>query len=142
PLKKSRLQSTDGAAELSQAHAEMLPPSEPSDVAMSYLMIMHDHRGKFLPKIAKELGVTPGPAYSKLSAGETVTTAAGRVVYPSEVMTETKLGTGIAVCDLPDSSYIEDFLAKPEWKNADELQKRISCFFWILGKEVHEDPRL
>jgi len=42
--------------------------------------------GLFHPEIAVELGVVPGPDFGLLQRGETVTTPAGRVVRPEEVM--------------------------------------------------------
>ncbi|KAI5805114.1 beta-lactamase-like protein [Geopyxis carbonaria] len=119
-----------------------LPSSRPSPVAMSYVLRIHDHRGKFHPEKAIALGVEPGPDFRKLTDGHPVTTKAGTVVQPEQCMDETRKGTGIAVCELPDESYVAPFLAHKEWEATEEVQQRIGAFFWILGPGVHEDPRL
>lgn len=122
---------------------DKLPRGKPSSVAMSYIMMMHDHRGKFLPQKAKELGVTPGPNFAKLTRGESVTTKNGKVVTPEEVMEPSNIGTGIAVIDLPDASYLTEFLAHRQWQDLEEKQRRLGAFFWIFGDgEMHKDPRL
>lgn len=119
-----------------------LPRSEPSPIAISYIFTLHSQRGKFLPKKAIALGIKPGPDFSKLVAGETLTAADGTEVRPEDVMEPTRPGTGIAVCDLPDATYINDFLVQEEWKDVDRIKTEIGCFFWILGKGVTADERL
>ncbi|GAA5921129.1 hypothetical protein JCM1841_002430 [Sporobolomyces salmonicolor] len=51
-----------------------LPPLSPgfTPTALSYLVVGPKLRGRFLPEKAKELGVKPGPAFSRLIAGERV----------------------------------------------------------------------
>ncbi|KAF8248613.1 hypothetical protein K440DRAFT_624661 [Wilcoxina mikolae CBS 423.85] len=114
----------------------------PSLVALSYIMTIHDHRGKFLPKVAKELGVEPGPKFGLLSNGHPVITPSGRIVHPHEVMEPTIPGTGIAVCDLPEADYIAEFVSHPEWSDTTAVQTKIGCFFWILGFGIAHDHRL
>jgi ribonuclease Z len=98
-------------------------------------------RGKFLPNVAKELGIKPGPAFRELSLGKPVTAASGRIVQPSEVMTAARPGTGFAMCDLPDISYLANFIAQSHWVDREMVQQRTGCFFWILGPGVVSDPR-
>ncbi|PWW79384.1 hypothetical protein C7212DRAFT_288658 [Tuber magnatum] len=119
-----------------------LPRSRPTRIALSYIVTLHPQRGKFLPLKAKELGVIPGPDFSLLTEGKSITTPNGNVVQPADVMEPMKPGTGVAVCDLPDTSYIEDFLAREEWRNTEKLRTEVGCFFWILGTGVSVDERL
>jgi len=119
-----------------------LPRSRPTLIALSYIVTLHPQRGKFLPGKARELGVIPGPDFSRLTAGEAITTPNGNVVQPADVMEPTKPGTGVAVCDLPDTGYVKDFLAREEWKNTEKVRAEVGCFFWILGSGVSADKRL
>lgn len=119
-----------------------LPVSRPSKTAMSYVMRLHAHRGKFLPQLAKEAGVKPGKAFRTLTEGMPVTTAAGKVVRPEDVMEPPVPGAWVVIGDLPDASYIADFVAQRDWQDGTEAQERINVFFWLLGAGVSEDPRL
>ncbi|KAI5849226.1 beta-lactamase-like protein [Tricharina praecox] len=123
-------------------YVQSLPPSTPSAVALSYIVVLHDHRGKFLPHIAKQLGVTPGPMFGKLSNGQSVTTRDGRVVQPEEVQEPSIAGTGIAICELPTEEYVEDFVANREWSDVEAVQKKLGAFFWILGSGVAHNAQL
>ena len=53
--------------------------------AVSYLCYTPGKRGKFFPRKAKALGIKPGPLFSQLVAGESVTLDDGRTVHPHEV---------------------------------------------------------
>ncbi|KAH8149591.1 uncharacterized protein LAJ45_06221 [Morchella importuna] len=119
-----------------------LPRSKPSEISLSYLFTLRPVRGKFLPKKAISLGVKPGPDFSKICNGESIVVADGKIVRPEDVMEPTKPGTGFAVCDLPDPSYINDFLARDEWRDIERLRVEVECFFWILGKGVIKDENL
>jgi ribonuclease Z len=121
---------------------QSLPASTPSPVALSYVLKMHDHRGKFLAKKAQELGVKPGRNFGLLTRGKSVTTESGRVVHPHEVMEPTVLGTGVAICDLPDPDYVAGFVSHREWSNIEEVQKIVGAFFYILGPGVAHHPEL
>jgi ribonuclease Z len=119
-----------------------LPPSEPSNVAMSYIMITHDHRGKFLEDKAKELGVPFGRIRGLLTRGQSITLENGRTIHPHEVIEPNVVGTGIAVCDLPDESYVDGFVAHSEWKDVKTITEKIGAFFWILGSGMSNNPKL
>ncbi|KAI5817219.1 beta-lactamase-like protein [Pyronema omphalodes] len=119
-----------------------LPPSEPSNVAMSYIMITHDHRGKFLEDKAQELGVPFGKIRGSLTRGESVTLENGRTVHPHEVLEPNVSGTGIAVCDLPDASYVDGFVSHSEWKDVKTISEKVGAFFWILGSGMSNHPKL
>jgi ribonuclease Z len=118
-----------------------LPSTKPNTVALSYIIQLHEQRGKFLPSLAKKLGVKPGPDFSKLASGQSITTAEGRVVNPEDVMEPSREGTGIAICDIPSLAYLPNFLAASDWENVETVQRTIGCFFWLIAGEVISDPR-
>jgi len=62
--------------------------------------------GAFHPERAKELGVPMGPLWSKLQAGETVSTPDGRSVLPQDVLGPARSGRKF--------SYVTDSLYFPE----------------------------
>lgn len=119
-----------------------LPRSTPSPIALSYIITLHPQRGKFLPKKAIALGVQSGPNFSRLAAGETLTLPNGTIVTPDDVLEPTRPGTGFAVVDLPDASYIASFLSQPEWADIPRVAAEIGAFFYILGPGVAADPRI
>lgn len=121
---------------------QALPRSTPSSVALSYIFTLCPQRGKFLPKKAIALGVQSGPSFARLAAGETLTLSNGTIVTPGDVLEPTRPGTGFAVVDLPDASYIADFLCQPEWADVLRVATEIGAFFYILGPGVAADPRI
>jgi ribonuclease Z len=74
-----------------------------------YCLRESDRPGRFHPGRAESLGVEPGPSFGALQRGQAVTTAAGRVVRPDEVVDPRRPGRVIALlgdtCDA--SSLIE-----------------------------------
>jgi ribonuclease Z len=54
--------------------------------AISYLVVGPKVRGKFLPGVAKQLGVKPGPDFGKLTSGQPVTNAEGVIIRPEQCM--------------------------------------------------------
>lgn len=65
--------------------------------SMGYAVIEDDRPGVFDVGAAAALGVTPGPEFGVLQRGGTITTPAGRVVHPHEVMGEQRLGRRVLV---------------------------------------------
>jgi len=118
-----------------------LPDTTPNSVSLCYILRLHEQRGKFLPALAKKLGVKPGPDFSRLSRGESITTSDGKIVRPEDVMEPSREGTGIAICDLPSPAYISNFVAAAEWADIEVAQRRIGCFFWLVAGAVISDPR-
>ncbi|KAI1393621.1 uncharacterized protein F4822DRAFT_18915 [Hypoxylon trugodes] len=122
------------------AMVDKLPRTKPSNQSMCYIVKGHDRRGKFNPKEAERLGVTKRD-YGKLAAGQNAVGKDGAVITPAMVLGETVLGSGFAVVDLQDSSYIDALVNRTEWSN-EEIMKGIHVIFWILGRGVANDSRL
>ncbi|KAI1842692.1 hypothetical protein JX265_002702 [Neoarthrinium moseri] len=116
-----------------------LPWTEPSKQSMCYVVKGHDRRGKFNPKLAEKYGVAKQD-YKKLTAGQNVTVN-DIVVTPEMVLGETIPGLGFAVLDVPNTSYIEALINRPEF-SSEELMDGIVVAFWLLGPGVINDPQL
>jgi ribonuclease Z len=123
------------------AMIETLPHTTPSASSVCYIMKNYPQRGKFNPKVAKELGVVPGSDFRALTEGKSVTTPDGKVVTSEQVLAPGKEGGGFAVIELPDDSYIGPLLAREEWSSK-EVMTGIGAVIWILGPGLVEDPRL
>jgi ribonuclease Z len=123
------------------ASIESLPPTTPSNEVISYIVKNHPQRGKFNPVQAKLLGVKPGPSFRELVEGKSVTTEDGKTVIPEMVLGPGKQGSGFAVVELPDKSYIDNLINREEWSST-EVMDGVGAIIWILGKGVVEDARL
>ncbi|KAI8951706.1 beta-lactamase-like protein [Xylaria longipes] len=117
-----------------------LPRTEPSKQSMCYIVKAHDRRGKFNPMEAERLGVAKKD-YRHLTRMQSVKGKDGIVVNPEMVLGETIPGTGFAVVDLPDISYIDALVNRSEWAD-NQIMKGIHDIFWLLGNDVVNDTRL
>ncbi|KAM0128975.1 hypothetical protein ACHAO1_008753 [Botrytis cinerea] len=123
------------------ALVESLPPTKPSTSSVSYIIKNHTQRGKFNPKEAERLNVQKGADYRTLAAGRSVIATDGTTVTPEQVLGVSKEGTGVAVLEIPDASYIKGLFAREEWK-AKEVMAGVESIIWILGPGVLADPRI
>jgi len=64
--------------------------------ALAYALIEDPRPGKFYPEKAIELGVKPGPDFSRLKAGQSVKLKDGRVIKPEQVMGSSRPGRKVA----------------------------------------------
>ncbi|KAI0436550.1 beta-lactamase-like protein [Xylaria telfairii] len=117
-----------------------LPRTEPSTQSMCYIVKGHDRRGKFDPQAAERLGVAKKD-YRYLTQGEAVKGKDGIEVTPEMVLGKTVTGSGFAVIDLPDVSYIDSLVNRPEWADS-QIMQGVYVIFWILGDHVASDTRL
>jgi ribonuclease Z len=60
--------------------------------ALAYALIEDERPGEFYPEKAIELGVKPGPDFSRLKAGQSVKLRDGRVVKPEQVVGPSRPG--------------------------------------------------
>lgn len=117
------------------ALVETLPPTQPAQEAISYIIRNHRQRGKFNPQRAKELKVPSGPLWSKLSSGQNVQNDDGETIMPDMVLGESKEGGGFAVVDLPDHAYVEPLINRPEWRRP-EVMAGVGAIIWNIGRGV------
>lgn len=123
------------------ALVESLPPTQPAKEAVSYIIRNHTQRGKFNPDAAMALKVPKGFKYAKLAAGENVLNEDGETVTPDQVLGASKEGGGLAVIDLPDPTYIDNLISRPEWHEP-KVMSGVGAVIWICGPGVALDSRL
>lgn len=75
--------------------------------AVAYVCRLRDVRGKFNPARALELGVQRGRNFGLLQNGQTVTTAAGNVVSPQDVMSPSTPGPLFVVVPCPTLDHVQ-----------------------------------
>ena len=114
---------------------DQLPPTKPSATALSYIIRNHPQRGKFDAKQATALGVPSGPLFRQLTLGISVKSADGTTVFPEQVLGPGLPGGGIAVVDLPSDDYIQNLVARAEWR-AQSVMEGVEAIVWILGPGV------
>ncbi|KAG7050938.1 metallo-beta-lactamase superfamily protein [Colletotrichum scovillei] len=122
------------------ATVEKLPSASISNTAVTYIVKNKGRRGKFNAAAAKELGVKPTDN-KKLTDGVSVQGKDGITVTPEMVLEAPIKPQGFTVIDIADASYIDSFLGRPEWQNAN-LMDGVHVFNWILGPTVIDDPRI
>ena len=122
------------------ATVKELPRTRPLKQSMCYIVRNHPRRGKFNARRAAEYGVE-GSSRARLARGEMVTGKDGMTITPDMVLDPTIEGRAFAVVDLPDASYIDPFLARPEWNNSQMLNS-LSVIYWNLGPGVVLDARI
>ncbi|EGP90423.1 uncharacterized protein MYCGRDRAFT_55565, partial [Zymoseptoria tritici IPO323] len=123
------------------ALVEKLPHTEPAKESISYIIRNHMQRGKFNPKRAMELKVPKGFAWSQLTKGENVENTEGQTITPEMVLEPSRVGGGLAVVDLPSAEYIDNLVARAEWKEP-KVMEGVGAIVWICGKGVAMDSRL
>ncbi|KAI4176642.1 MAG: hypothetical protein LQ343_000933 [Gyalolechia ehrenbergii] len=117
-----------------------LPPSKPSQAALSYIIRHHPQKGKFMPGKAKELNVHQY-VFQALQRGFTVKSRDGILVTPDMVLEPSRTGGGFALVDLPSVDHIRDLVNRPEWKMP-RVMDGLQAIMWNLGPEVAKHPAL
>ncbi|OIW33021.1 hypothetical protein CONLIGDRAFT_558790, partial [Coniochaeta ligniaria NRRL 30616] len=118
-----------------------LPPTEPAHMSMCYVVKVHPGKGKFNLAKAVELGVQK-QNYKLLVDGQTVTGKDGNTVTPEMVVSPASEPSGFALLEVPDASYIDALVARPEWSN-EKITGGIAAMYWIIREpEVLNDERL
>lgn len=109
---------SDGSLTL-QAYMHPIPPglgSSPEtthtaylndDVLVSYIGHVPEAKGRFDAVQAKALGLTPGPMYKQLIAGQSVRNDAGVEVRPEQVLLPVPKNPAFAVLDIPDLGCLQ-----------------------------------
>lgn len=122
------------------ATVKTLPTTSPSKEALSYIVRNYDIRGKFDAAKAEELNVPSGAKRAALTRGQSVESDSGKIVTPDMVLGQPKLGTGVAIMDLPSPEYVEELVTRAEWKSP-AVTTGLQAFIWILGPGVAEHPK-
>ncbi|KAI0201504.1 beta-lactamase-like protein [Astrocystis sublimbata] len=122
------------------ASVTSLPRTEPAEQSLCYIVKGRDRRGKFNRQAAVELGVEV-TNFKHLANGQSVTGKDGNVVTPDMVLGETVTGAGFAIADLPDVSYINALVNRPEWAD-EKIMDGVKVIYWILGSGVVNDTRV
>lgn len=117
-----------------------LPPTKPSSESISYIFKHHEQRGRFQPEKAKELKI-PRERFAELTAGNTIKLDNGTVVTPDMVLNPAKPGAACAIIAIPDVTYIQSLIERPEWMSA-KATERMETMFWNIGPGVGADPRI
>lgn len=118
-----------------------LPPVEPAHMSMCYIVKVHPGKGKFNVAKAMELGVEK-QNFKLLVDGKTVPGKDGMEVTPEMVVAPVGEPSGFALVEVPDASYIDGLLARPEWNNK-KIIGGIAAMYWIVrAPEVLSDERV
>lgn len=118
-----------------------LPPAEPSRASMCYVVKVAQGKGKFNVQRAVELGVEK-QNYKLLVDGQSVPGKDGTTVTPEMVVSPAAAPSGFALVELPDASFVEGLLARPEWEN-EKIVGGIAAMYWIARTpEVLADGRV
>ncbi|OJD30725.1 ribonuclease z [Diplodia corticola] len=118
-----------------------LPPTKPAPQAVSYIIRNHPQTGKFDVRNAIKHDVPKGKLWSKLQAGEPVQNVRGETITPDMILDPPRRGRGVAIVDLPTSSYVEPLIQREEWTHG-EIMDGVGAFLWILGPGVAANPAL
>jgi len=119
-----------------------LPATSESRSSISYIVSMPPRRGKFDRKKALELGVKPGPDFSLLVAGESITTKDGKVVTGKDCIEPDVPTPSVAILDIPSADYIDDTLKGIKNWLGSNSERVISSYVWILGENVEKEDSL
>lgn len=118
-----------------------LPPTKPAPQAISYIIRNHPQKGKFNVQKAIELAVPKGISWSHLQAGKSVENSRGETITSDMVLEPPRRGRGVAIIDLPSSSYVEPLIQRQEW-SCEEIMNGVDAIVWILGPGIAANPAL
>ncbi|OZJ02530.1 hypothetical protein BZG36_04131 [Bifiguratus adelaidae] len=110
------VQAIKAAARGERRRVKGLPTTTPSEEVLCYIVRGPKDRGKFLPKLAQELGIPRGPLYGKLQRDIPITLDDGRTIQPEQVKSKPRNPRTFAVVDCPDSSYVDSLICNPMWQ--------------------------
>ncbi|ROT36059.1 hypothetical protein SODALDRAFT_328447 [Sodiomyces alkalinus F11] len=117
-----------------------LPPTSRSSTSLCYVVKNKGRRGKFNPKVAKELGVAVQD-FKLLTAGQAVKGKDGIDVTPDMVLEAPIKGSGFALFEIPSRDYVQHFVDRPEWRS-EGLMDQVHVLYWVLGESVFDDPAI
>jgi ribonuclease Z len=111
--------------------------------ATSYIIKLPERRGRFRPDLAIAQGVKPGKDFGLLTRGESVTTAAGKLVKPEACMDKPELPPIALIVCCPSFAHLQqlavhdDMLAlQAKGQNEDQIK----CIIHLAPAEVLNSP--
>ncbi|KAB5523002.1 beta-lactamase-like protein [Coniochaeta sp. 2T2.1] len=118
-----------------------LLPVGKSQMSICYIVKVHKGKGKFNVAKAMELGVKK-QEFKLLVDGTTVLGKDGIEVTPEMVLSPVPEPSGFALVEVPDASYIDSLLSRPEWKN-ERIMAGLAAMYWIIrDAEILHDERV
>lgn len=116
--------------------------STPGDAAMAFVCKLSDLPGKFNPSKARELGLPPGPAYSKLVQGDSVLTPEGKTIHPLDVLGPGRTGASFVILECPHVGFVESVVTHPLLQASATLQcPNPVLMVHIASQEVVQNDR-
>ncbi|SSD61196.1 related to Ribonuclease Z [Saccharomycodes ludwigii] len=107
--------------------------------SVSYEIEFAPVRGKFDINEARRLNIPPGPLYSALTKGQSVTLSDGTIIKPEQVVGKSRSYPKILILDIPNNEYLIKFKEYYEsYKGADEL----ACVYYFLGEDLEINQEL
>ena len=109
---------------------------------LSFIFTTPPIQGKFLPQKAKELGIPPGPLYTKLKSGETVTFVVNgieKTVMSQEVVLQGTKGVAIPVIFCPSGDVLSQLQQSEQLV---KLKDTSNCDLPTIDAMVHITPSL
>ena len=124
------------------AMAPSLPSTSPSQDAVSYIVRGRVTRGKFDKAKALELGLKPGPQFSKLATGNAIKLDDGRTINPEQVLGPDIQAGGFALVDLPTDAYAERHAYVYPTMVGSAAMAGVKTMIWLLGPGVLSNEKL
>jgi ribonuclease Z len=136
--------------DMAKRHGELLrstlPPTQPHDILVAYLVRNRDRRGKFSDDKAMAMGVPPGPLFGALARGEdiileTVNESGEKVmkmVKSEDVVGNPISGRSILILDVPGIPYVRKVLENDTLNS--EAAKSVDIVVHMLADDVVDDP--
>ncbi|EGG02938.1 uncharacterized protein MELLADRAFT_90551 [Melampsora larici-populina 98AG31] len=118
------------------------PTSPISSEPSSYFIVGPKHRGKFLPNKAKELGVKPGPDFSKLAKGEDLVLKDGRIIEGKMCLEGGSDGSAFYISNVANKHQLNS-TALPQLQEMQDLAQgaELTTIFHFVGTDVLSDER-
>ncbi|KAJ2630588.1 hypothetical protein H4R22_002565 [Coemansia sp. RSA 1290] len=141
---KKRTRSFDHDSKQLNNSEMMLPPTVPTPVALCYIVEGPEVPGKFDVNAAKALGLKPGPVFSRLVKGETITMPDGTTISPEQCVGPTRPGGIVLIIDCPSVAYINSLTSSMQFTpffEDKEKQQRLRLIVHSLGAGVAQDLR-
>jgi hypothetical protein len=123
-----------------------LPPTQPNNISLAYLLRSNDMPGVFDVDKAKALNIPVGRLYALLQAGEDIEIAVvedgkkvTKKIRSQDVLGKAKPGRSVLVLDLPSVEYVAKVLDNDKLNS--RAAKNVDVVVHMLADEVATDPQ-